>query len=397
MPERLHERMGAPRKDRPIGSLVWFHGASVGESLSALPVIEKILNDYPDCHVMVTTGTITSARLMEKRLGARAFHQFIPLDHPKWVKRFLNHWQPDAVIWLESDFWPNMLQQIQKRDIPAVLLNARMGEGSFDKWSRFAAGSLQRILSTFDMCLTQSADEKARLDHFGHPDVRISDNLKYAAARLPVHEQRRAELSDAIGARPVWQYASTHPGEEDIAIGIHQNLQKEFEDVLTVLIPRHPNRGAEIKDLADKTGVKAARRSQNEPILNDTDIYIADTMGELGIFFDLIDTTVIGGSMVAHGGHNPIEPAQFENMVIYGPHMFNFKLICEDFESRNAAMPVADAADLTQKLTAYFRAPELKRPYQNAASELTKEKSAALSRLWADLSPWLDQNRGQHD
>lgn len=391
-PERLNERMGRPAKNRPDGPLVWFHGASVGESLSALPLINRILTEQPNTHVMVTTGTVTSARLMKKHLQGRAFHQFIPIDHPKWVKGFLDHWRPDAVIWLESDFWPNMLFEIQRRQIPAVLMNARMGQTSFEKWSRFAPGSLQKILKTFDICMTQSAEEQARLKHFKHPDVRVSDNLKYASPRLSVDQDKKNQLEQQIAERPVWQYASTHSGEEELAVTVHTSLKRQFPDILTVIIPRHPDRGAEIKGLMETSGLVAARRSAGDRVTTGTDVYIADTMGEMGIFFDLIPLTVIGGSFVVHGGHNPIEPGQFGNMVMYGPHMFNFKLMCEDFEKAGASCPLSSIEELTSKIQESLNNPETMQPYRQAALALTQEKSKALDNLWADVSPWLEKS-----
>ncbi len=396
--ERLGERMGMAGRLRPDGNLIWFHGASVGESLSALPLIEKIQTEMPDVHILVTTGTVTSAGLMEKRLSGNAFHQFIPVDHPDWVNKFLDHWCPSAVIWLESDFWPNMLRAIKRREIPAILLNARMGQKSFKRWFLFAPGWLRGLLNGFDMCLTQSDDEKKRLDAFGHDDVRVVDNLKYASAKLPVDADKKETLISSIGGRKIWQYASTHPGEEDIAIKLHQKLRTKNPDLLTVIIPRHPARGADIQNLITSAGLKSARRSQNQIISGDVDIYVADTLGEMGLFFDVIDTTVIGGSFVAHGGHNPIEPAQFGNAVVYGPHMFNFKLICHDFETAGAALPLSDDEELGKTLDLFLNDKGNKQALQAAALKLTQDKSKALSNLWGVIGPWLEgalQHKGQ--
>lgn len=390
---RLSERRGKPGLPRPSGKLVWIHGASVGESLSALPLIERILGADPYCHVLLTTGTVTSARLMEQRLPARAIHQYIPLDHPDWVESFLRHWQPDAVIWLESDFWPNMLREIRSLKIPAVLINARMSERSFSRWRWLGAGMLRDILSSFDFCLAQNEFEQKRLQAFGHKQVYISDNLKYAANPLPVNKETAQALKDGIGDRPVWQYISTHPGEEEIAFTLHQKLKADIPDLLTVIVPRHPNRGEEIAGLALTQGLNLSRRSQDMPITPESDIYLADTMGELGVFSATVPLVVMGGSFVPHGGHNPVEPAQFGCMIIYGPYMFNFKTICADFEAVNAALPVEDEQALADTLTKLLQNPAQMEPYRAAALKLTQDKSGAIETLWSYLYPWLEPDQ----
>lgn len=386
---RLAERKGIASQPRPSGKLIWIHGASVGESLSALPLVDKILAEDPAAHVMMTTGTVTSARLMEKRLPVRSFHQFIPVDHPDWTRDFLDHWQPEAVIWLESDFWPNMLRQIKDRHIPAVLVNARMSERSFTRWRVLGAGMIRTLLSVFDFCLAQNVFEQQRLQHFGHDKVYVADNLKYAVPPLPVDDQKSAELKSEIGTRPVWQFISTHPGEEAIGFDIHRALKAGIPDVLTIIVPRHPDRGAEIAGLAAAKTLKLAQRSKNMPITHESDIYLADTMGELGLFSQAIPLVAMGGSFVPHGGHNPIEPAQFGCMVLYGPYMFNFKTICTDFETAKAALPVKGVEDLQDKLKLLLQKPDEMQPYRDAALKLTRDKSGAIETLWSYLCPWL--------
>lgn len=387
---RLSERRGQPGLPRPTGKLVWIHGASVGESLSALPLIDRILAADQHCHVLLTTGTVTSARLMGQRLPDRAIHQYIPLDHPDWVQNFMRHWQPEAVIWLESDFWPNMLREIRDLKIPAVLINARMSERSFSRWRWLGKGMIGEILSSFDFCLAQNEFEQQRLQAFGHKKVYVSDNLKYAAQPLPVDKEAAKALTTGIGKRPVWQYISTHPGEEEIAFTLHQHLKADIPELLTVIVPRHPDRGAEIATLAMNKGLNLARRSQDMPVTADSDIYLADTMGELGVFSATIPLVVMGGSFVPHGGHNPVEPAQFSCMVIYGPHMFNFKTICADFEAVNAALPVENEQALQDTLKTMLQNPAQMEPYRAAALKLTRNKSGAIDTLWSYLYPWLD-------
>ena len=386
--DRLHERMGRPSKPRPQGKIIWIHGASVGESLSALPLVDRIIDHFPQCHVMVTTGTVTSAALMAKRLPPRAFHQFIPVDDPQWVRQFVEYWRPSAVLWLESDFWPNILKTVHEKDIPAILVNARMSPESYRKWTRYGRGFLKSVLANFDLCLAQNRFERDRLASFDAPEVKVSENLKYASPALPVNVATALELKEAIGTRPVWQFVSTHEGEEEIAFEIHRKLKKEFPDLLTIIVPRHPDRGVEISNIA--AGFTVGRRRQDTIPHPDIEIYIADTMGELGTFFSLVPLVVMGGSFVPHGGHNPIEPAQFGSMIVYGPHMFNFKTICADFEDVKAALPVTEN-DLVDTIRQFLHKPAKMNPYRQAARELTRTKSDALDTVWDDLFPLLDR------
>ncbi len=308
-PARAGERRGKPILPRGPKPLVWFHAASVVESLSLLALIARILKDHSALDVMVTTGTVTSARLMAERLPKGAFHQYMPVDHPAWVARFLDHWQPDFVIWAESDFWPNMLAEIKRRKIPAVLLNARMSEKSFRKW-QWAGGAMRGVLETFTLCLAQNAAEAKRLEALGARNVRISANLKYAAAALPCDDAKLAALKTAVGARPLVLWASTHPGEEEMALRLHAHLQKTRPALLTIIVPRHPVRGAELKAMALRSGLQAHLRSEGALPASGDGIYIADTLGELGVFYRLSKIAILGGSFADIGGHNPIEPAQ---------------------------------------------------------------------------------------
>lgn len=389
---RAHERKGAPTKPRPSGALVWCHAASVGESLSLLSVIQKIATDYPNLHIMVTTGTVTSAQLMAQRLPPQAFHQYVPVDHPVWVDGFLNHWQPDFVIWSESEFWPNLLSGIKARQIPAVLLNARMSADTCRKWG-YARGFIANILSVFDVALAQNEAEAMRLRTLGARLVKVSSNLKYAAQPLPFDAAVLAQLQQQTAGRKIVLFASTHAGEEDLAVRVHQAVQAKHPDLLTVIVPRHPQRGGEIAALIDTAGLSYQRRSQQDAqnfgIDATTQIYLADTLGELGLFFSLCATVVMGGSFADVGGHNPIEPAQMECLIIYGPQMYNFIGICGEFEQRHAALSVAHETALSSLLDDVLLTPEKYAITRANALRLTAEKSHVIDELMADIAPVL--------
>jgi 3-deoxy-D-manno-octulosonic-acid transferase len=388
-PARAGERRGRPGRARGANPLVWFHAASVGESLSLLALIARVLKDYPQCSVMVTTGTVTSAKLMAERLPERAFHQYMPVDHPAWVARFLEHWQPALVVWAESEFWPNMLSEIARRKIPAVLLNARMSERSFRRW-HWVQATARSILSVFSLCFAQNDAEANRLSALGAENVRVSANLKYAAPPLPAKEGEVAALKDALRNRKLVLFASTHPGEEEIAAEAHLALKKRFPDLLTVVVPRHPARGAEVSEVFTKKQLRSERRSLGAQPDGETDVYIADTLGELGLFYRLCRVVVMGGSFADIGGHNPIEPGQLGCVIFYGPVMYNFVTISSDFLAAGAATQVKDADALQEALGLALEHPASFASQGDAARNMTAVRSGVLDELMAGLKPLFD-------
>src|SRR5690349_21323236 len=322
-PVRRLERLGVASCPRPPGRLAWFHAASVGESVSVLVLIHRLTERYPDLSVLITTGTVTSAELMAKRLPARALHHYVPVDRMPYVRRFLDHWKPDLALWIESEIWPNLLSEIGRRRIPAALVNARMSAGSFRNWGR-VPGFIGPLLSVFRLCLAQTEAEADRLRHLGARDVRCVGNLKFSAEPLPADPAVLEVLRHAFKDRPVWLLASSHPGEEEVAADVHAALRDRLPGLLTVIAPRHPQRGGEIGALLAGRGLAAVRRSDGALPGAEHEVYVADTVGELGLFFRLAPVVCIGGSLVPHGGHNPVEPAQLGCAVLYGPHMTNF-------------------------------------------------------------------------
>ncbi len=319
-PARIGERHGRASRARPAGTLVWVHGASVGESIAALPLVSAIL-EKQDRHVLVTTGTVTSARLMGERLPPRAFHQYAPLDSAASVRRFLGHWRPDLALFVESEFWPNLILETHARGVPMALINARISERSFRGWKR-ASALAKRLLSSFDECLAQDDATGARLKALGAKSVAVSGSLKADAAPLPVDEAALDQFRTAVGARPLFLAASTHPGEETLLLDVALKLRPT--NALTVIVPRHPARGTEIEAEATAKGLTTRRRSTGALPESSTQVYIADTLGELGLFYRAAPFAFLGGSLIPHGGQNPLEPARLGTAVLTGPHTHNF-------------------------------------------------------------------------
>ena len=393
-PARRHERFGRPDRPRPAGPLVWAHAASVGESLSLLPLIDRLLARLPKAHVMVTSGTVTSATLLARRLPPRAFHQYVPIDHPDAVARFLGHWRPDLALWVESELWPNLVAGTHAARVPMVLLNAKMSERSMRGWRRFPS-LIRTLLGAFDIVLAQDALQADRLDRLGARGAATVGDLKSSAAPLPADPAELAALTRAIGGRPVWLAAQTHEGEEAIVAEAHARLAASHPTALTLLAPRHPNRADAIATLLTGRGLAVARRSRGEPIRPDTAVYLADTLGEMGLFYRLSGGIVlVAGSLMAPGtigGHNPIEPALLGGAILHGPDMVNCAANAASLAAAGAAILVADAGGLADTVTALIDDPPRRAAMGAAALRAAEAESGVADRVMGRLEPLLEK------
>lgn len=357
--KRFNERIGKPLLKRPEGRLIWFHGASVGESISMLPLINRLLEIYDDAHVMVTTGTTTSADIMAKRLPNRAFHQYIPIDNPAFTTRFLRHWHPDLALWFESDFWPAMLSGIKKRGIPLVLVNGRISNKSFKRWQQFDFIS-RELLGCFTFCLGQSEEDAYRLKVLGAKETACLGNIKYAGLPIPVDAEKLAELKRRIGSRPVWLVSSTHHDEEAKIARFIPEIKEAAPELLTIIAPRHPQRGYEVNSAVKEiSGLSTCLRSTGDEITPETDVYIADTIGEMGLWYSLCPLVFIGGSLIPHGGQNFMEPSRMRDAVIVGPHMHNFTDAMNRAKKADAIIQVNDVLELKDTVINLLKSPEL--------------------------------------
>ncbi len=369
-PARLAERRGVSDLPRPPGRLVWFHAASVGETLSIMPVIEAIAEG---AEVLLTTGTLTSARLAAARLPASARHQFVPLDTPGWSAAFLDHWQPSIAVFAESELWPCLLDGCDARGIPRVLINARMSARSAANWARLAA-LRRRVLGLFRYIHAQSAGDAQTLRGLGLTDILEWGNLKFFAPALPVDEAMlaafRAEIRGAC-----WLAASTHPGEEEIIIAAHQQLLAAYPELVTIIVPRHPERGGAIAAMA-----AAPRRSEGQkPVAGR--VYVADTLGELGLFFRAAPFAFIGNSLIGFGGHNLVEPALLARPVITGPHTENFVEAAARLGQAGALVEVTDATTLAGAVRAWLDEPAAAAKAGQAAAAAFDEDETLPQRL----------------
>ena len=385
-PARLDERYGASRIDRPRGPLVWVHGASVGELLAVGPLVERIR--AKDFAVLCTSGTVSSAQVAVQRFPKTVIHQFVPIDAPRFVERFFDHWKPDLALFVESDLWPNLIIAAKERNIPLILVNGRVSERSFNRW-RIVPSTIGSLLRRFDLCLAQSAGHAARYRDLGAPRITTTGNLKLDVPEPPADAAALAALRAAVGDRPIIAAASTHAGEETALIEAHRRLRNTFPRLLTIIVPRHPDRGPGIVEIANAAGLSTTLRSRDAQPDRDDDIYVVDTMGELGLVYRVAPIVFVGGSLASHGGQNPIEPIKLGAAILHGPHVWNFSEIYAALDAAHGADLVADVGKLAVRLGALLKDADQRVALVAAARETVKTLGGALERTLAALDPYL--------
>ncbi|MEX0365244.1 MAG: 3-deoxy-D-manno-octulosonic acid transferase [Ruegeria sp.] len=391
--ERQQERLGHASLPRPPGQLIWFHAASVGESLSVLRLITLLGERLPGAEFLITSGTPTSAALIAKRLPPRTRHQYPPLDAAGPVRRFLSHWRPDAGIFVESELWPQLIVEADAAGVPLALLNARLSDKSVAGWKK-RPDTARFILDRFTLFLTQNDKTADNLISMGADPKRVrpGTNLKAMAGPLPVDETTLAQIRREVGARPVWVASSTHTGEEEVVLTAHAELLKHHPDLLLLLIPRHPERGDAVTGLIAKTGLTHARRTKNEPVTESTQIYLADTLGETGTWYALCPLVFLGGSLLQIGGHNPFEPAQSGAAVITGPGTYNFAETFAPLIANGGAVEVKTAEDLTNAVSHWLQDEASFSAARAAASSCVTQQQAALDTVIDTLCDQLSLN-----
>jgi 3-deoxy-D-manno-octulosonic-acid transferase len=389
-PARIGERRGMSRDIRPHGPLVWIHGASVGEVLAAAALIEKLR--ALKIRILLTSGTVTSAAIVAKRFPPDIIHQYVPYDSPRYVARFLDHWRPSLALFIESDLWPNLILSSAARRLPMVLINGRMSQRSFPRWRRLTS-TISALLGRFDVCLAQSQVDAERFTALGSRNVITTGNLKFDVPAPPADLARLERLMSVTRGRPIIVAASTHPGEEEILLEAHRTLAGFFPSLLSVFVPRHPDRGEAVARMITASGLTAALRSREELPTAKTDIYVADTMGELGLFYRLAPIVFMGGSLVEHGGQNPIEAVKLGASIVHGPHVFNFTDVYDALDRAGGAKR-ADTLEALVKQLGQLLADPAARDLSIAAGErVVVQLGGALDRTLAALEPYLLQLR----
>ena len=381
------ERKGIYTKKRPKGRLIWLHGASVGECLSMMPLVNYLVT-LPNTQVMVTSGTVTSSNLMQKRLPKGAFHQYIPVDLPKYTKSFINHFKPDIGMFFESDFWPNVLIDAHKAKIPMILLNGRISDKSYKSWKK-ALFFIKPLLGKFTFGLGQTQEDAKRMKNLGFQKTDCVGNIKFSAVPAPFNEDELKRLKSQIKRRFVWVAGSTHDNEEMQAVEVHQELSKKYKGLLTIIVPRHPERCDELEEKIKKEGFVVHRRSRREDM--NADIFLGDTIGEMGLFYRLSDFVFVGGSLIEFGGQNMLEPMRIGACTLVGPHTFNFKEIVAKAKKQKALIEVKDKKELAKALIDLNENNEKAKLISQEAKALANSETKVLERVIEVLKPYWEE------
>lgn len=387
-PDRIDERFGHPSKGRPPGHLVWLHAASVGEMNAAWPLMSRI-NDA-GFRVLLTTGTVTSAAVAATRQSDAIIHQFVPLDLPGAIERFLEHWRPDLAILVESELWPGIIAALARREVPIVIVNGRLSARSLAGWRR-----LQPLATAFsrriDLCLASSEDDAARFRKLGLPRVETTGNLKFDVPVPSASESELALLRATLGDRTLVLAASTHEGEEDALL----DAVRDLSDAVLVLAPRHPERGDQVGAMIDRREFAWTRRSMGQSMTER--VYLADTVGEMGLWYALADICFVGGSLVPHGGQNPIEPAKAGVPILHGPHVGNFASVYAALDKAGGARPVLTDQALSGALAELVGDRAARRAMSERARATIRDGEGALARTMEAIGPYLENSRRSPD
>ncbi len=346
-PNRIAERFGVPSISRPQGKIIWFHAASVGEALSVLPLVRLLKQKRPDTSILLTTGTLTSAKIVKMYAGKEVLHQFIPYDIKPWIGKFLSYWKPSLTVLVESELWPTIIVEVKKAKIPLILINGRMSEKSLYQWQKHPK-TASVLMNKLDHVTVQTQDVKSLFHKIGYPKEKIEvvESLKLTADPLPHCPNDLDDFKSTIDGKIVWVAASTHQGEEEAILKVFKLLSQKIQNLFLIIVPRHPERGKEIKAMAGKIGIDTKLRTENTLPSPDDKVYIADTLGEMGLWYRIGNFAFIGGSLVSVGGHNPYEPAILECPIIHGPHVFNFSDAYQKLSDCKGSIPITSPNDL---------------------------------------------------
>jgi 3-deoxy-D-manno-octulosonic-acid transferase len=383
---RRGERYGKSTLARPDGPLIWMHAASVGETVSVVPLIEHIL--AYEINVVLTTGTVTSAQVANERLGERVMHQYVPLDLKPAVSRFLDHWSPDLAIIAESEIWPMTILELGARRVPQVLVNGRLSDNSFASWNK-RSYLAEALFENLSHVVAQSDLDAERFRALGARPVTVSGNLKVDSPPPPVDLAELERLLDELGDRPVWGAVSTHDGEEAVAGRVHKRLKPRHPNILTMVVPRHPERADTIAAQYEAEGLTVARRTAGDTITPETDIFLGDTIGEMGLYLRLTEIAFVGRSLTWEGGQNPLEPAMLGTAVLAGRNVHNFREAYQKLLRRGGAKLIRDEEMLAGAVNYLINNEDVRHSMMKAGVDTVQAMHGALERTTRALEPYI--------
>jgi 3-deoxy-D-manno-octulosonic-acid transferase len=391
--KRREERYGIARVERPDGLIFWFNAASVGEGNSILPIVDIVLEKYPDAHALITTFTNAGAENIKNKMSEkRVIHQFLPLDAKAYTEKFFDHWKPSVGFFVDSDFWPNLILSAKDRNIPLILLNGRVSDRSYTRWMRNREAS-SLLMSAFRRAFSASPVYSEKLSNMGISRVDFLGNIKYGIPPMQYAQDAMKSLSSACGGRKMWVAAVTHEGEDEIVLRAHALVRSACQDALLVLSPRHVRRSGKIYGLSLEHGFQTALSGRDKTISGGTEVFILDVFGDLGLYYAFSDIVFVGGSLLPTlHGHNPIEPARLHSAILSGPYVDSFSDIYETMQRENAMIAVSGSDDLAQAVTWLMSGPNLEvlQGYRDRAFETAEREAAVLERMCEELLPELE-------
>ena len=347
-PIRFTEKLGFYSKKKLKGKLIWFHGASVGEILSVIPLIEKLEKNKEIRQILITSNTLSSSKILSKLKLKKTIHQFFPIDTNYNTNKFLGYWDPSMAIFIDSEIWPNMITNIKKKSISLVLINARITKKSFKKWKFFSA-TAKKLFYNFDICLSSSLESKSYLKLLGAKKIKYIGNLKFAQSKNNTDELNN-DIKKFFQTKKIWCASSTHELEEKLCANIHKKLKTKHKNLLTIIIPRHIQRAQKIIKEIKQMNLKIHLHDSKKKINKETDIYLVNSFGQTQSFFKVCKTVFLGGSIIKHGGQNPLEAARYGCQILHGPHVWNFKEIYDLLEANKMSYKVATSHQFNLKV-----------------------------------------------
>lgn len=398
--QRIWERYGLyPHETKPKPDGIVIHAASVGEVIAVTPLIKAIQQHYPALPITITTITPTGSDRVISTFGNTVYHYYLPYDLPDAIKRFLKFVRPKAFIVVETELWPNLIRQVSKKQIPFIVANARLSPRSAKRYG-WIKPILKNMFNDISLILAQDSVSEARYLSLGFATEKLvnTGNLKFD---LSVNEKlyqkiQHTEQQLQITDRPIWIAASTHEGEENLILAAHQLLLAQYPNLLLILVPRHPERFEPVAQMIKKVGMNYTTRTSHSPILPTDQVMLGDTMGEMMLFYGLSDIAFVGGSLVKHGGHNPLEPIAFKIPVISGIYTFNFPEVFDKLREVNGVIEIASTAEaLAESVDFLFKHPKQKANISLAAFDVLKENQGALQRHLNLLSPYFAHSKNE--
>jgi len=352
-PKRFVEKIGFFKKLKKKGNLIWFHGASVGELQSIIPLLEKFDKNKKIKQILITSNTLSSSKIIKKLKLKKVVHQFFPIDTNYIIDKFINYWQPSKVFFIDSEVWPNTVLKLKQKEIPTILINGRITKKSYQRWKLFSTFA-KKIFSNLDMCLASSKESSKYLKNLGVKNIKFIGNLKFSQSKKEKIKTDK-KLKNYLQNKKIWCASSTHENEEIICGLVHIQLKKKIKNLLTIIIPRHINRCTKIKKDLEKLNLVVHTIGSHENFKKNTDIFLINSYGKTKIFFNNSEHVFLGGSLIKHGGQNPLEPARLGCNILHGPYVNNFREIYKFLEQIKISQKIRNQIHLIKSLEKLFK------------------------------------------